>query len=435
MSATGSNGSALGRQPKILISNGCGRFHLAYLAAGLRQRAWDVELLTGTYPSESAAALLGSGPLRRLGRLGRILDRRVLIERDRVHADFASEAVERAARVLKSNGAVRLGEAVEVASFRLASRRAATMVRKARCLDAYHFRSGFGLDSVDAARRRGIPTICDHSIAHPATLEPLMQNGGRLPEGWSPTEPRGIWSLVLRDIEKADWIVVNSDFVRETFEWVGFDTTRVKVIYLGVEPEFVRSIPERATPSKAEPLRLLFVGTICQRKGADVLFRALSSLRDVNWHLDLVGGITSAIATAWSQFLSDPRVTWFGTVRRPEVAALMSRADAFVFPSLAEGSARVIAEAMATGCYVITTRNAGSIVQDGVHGRLVPVGDADALATVLREAASQRGALSVIGRANADAIRREYLAQHYAQRVDAFYREILGVGPRGERLQ
>lgn len=417
--------------PRIFVSNGFHRFHLAYLAAGLRQRGWDVELLTGAYPSGAAAVILRNLPIQTSYRLGRLHDRQVAIEPERVHADFASELVERTGRVLGSKGAVRLGEALQVAGFRLAGLRAARRIRKARCLSAYHFRSGFGLGSLDAARRRGVPTICDHASAHPVVVESLVQNSGRLPAGWSPEGPRGIWRLALDDLERADWIVVNSDFVRDTFEWAGVDTTRVKVIYLGVEPEFVRSIPERGEELGDGPLRLLFAGTIGQWKGADLLFRALSELKGVEWQLDLVGPMTPAFAADWSAFLGDPRVTWRGTVRRQDVAVLMSRADVFVFPSLAEGSARVIAEAMAAGCYVITTRNSGSIVQDGVHGRLVPVGDHEALVTALEDAAGHRGALSLIGRANADTIRREYLVEHYAERVDLFYREILGCGPSG----
>lgn len=422
-------------RPRILIANGFHRFHLAYLAAGLRQRGWDVELLTGAYPSGAPASILRNLSRWSSPRLGRLNDRQVGIEPERVHADFASELIERTGRVLESKGAVRLGERLGVASLRLAGLRAARTVRKERNFSVYHFRSGFGLNSLEAARRRGIPTICDHSIAHPTIVKPLAQNLGRLPVGWSPEEPRGIWRLAMDDLGKADWIVVNSDFVRDTFEWAGVDTTRVKVIYLGVEPEFVRSIPGRVEESGDGPLRLLFAGEIGQRKGVDVLFRALSVLKGVEWHLDLVGSITPAIATDWSKFLVDRRVTYRGTVRRQEVAALMSRADVFVFPSLVEGSARVIAEAMAAGCYVVTTPNSGSIVEDGVHGRLVPAGEHEALASAVAAAAAEGGMLSLIGRANAEVIRREYLVEHYAQRVDQFYREILGSGPRGEGVQ
>ena len=48
-------------------------------------------------------------------------------------------------------------------------------------------------------------------------------------------------------------------------------------------------------------------------------------------------------------------------------------------PASVEGSARVVFEALAAGCYVITTPNAGSIVKDEVHGALVEPGSADGL--------------------------------------------------------
>jgi glycosyltransferase involved in cell wall biosynthesis len=205
------------------------------------------------------------------------------------------------------------------------------------------------------------------------------------------------------------------------------DTTRVHVIYAGVEPDFMNAIPERQADSDNGPLRLLFAGEIGQRKGADVLFQALSTLRGVDWKLDLIGPITQAISVAWPGFLADPRVTWHGTVRIRELAALMSRAEVFVFPSLAEGSARVVAMAMAAGCYVVTSPNSGSIVRDGVHGRLVPPGDHDALAATLTTVADRRGTLLRIGRSNADLIRREYLVVNYVHRVISFYSHVVGL--------
>lgn len=44
--------------PRILISNGFHRLHLAYLPAGLRQPEWDVELLAGAYAAGAAATVL-----------------------------------------------------------------------------------------------------------------------------------------------------------------------------------------------------------------------------------------------------------------------------------------------------------------------------------------------------------------------------------------
>ena len=49
----------------------------------------------------------------------------------------------------------------------------------------------------------------------------------------------------------------------------------------------------------------------------------------------------------------------------------------FVLPSLAEGSAEVTYEAIAAGVPVVTTRAAGSVVRDGIEGRIVPERDPD----------------------------------------------------------
>lgn len=390
-----------------------------------------MELLTGAHPSGFVGAVTRALPVKRSYLLGRLLDRRVDMEPDRVHPDFASELVYKTGQVLRAIGADGAGATVGDAGIRLASLRAARFIQTAGPFSAYHFRSAYGLQSIETARRRGIPTICEYSIAHPLAMQPLLENSGRLPAQWRPAQLHGIWRLALDDLERADWIVVNSDFVRETFEWAGVDTTHLRVIYTGVAAQFMDAIPQRDYEPGEGPLRLLFAGEIGPRKGADGLFRALSTLKGVDWRLDLIGRVTPSISTGWSEFLGDSRVTWRSNVRIKELAALMSRAEVFVFPSLAEGSARVVAMAMAAGCYVVTTPNSGSVVQDGIHGRLVPPDDHDALAATLMEVADQRRTLPLAGRANADLIRREYLVEHYVDRVISFYEEILGDDPPG----
>jgi glycosyltransferase involved in cell wall biosynthesis len=61
----------------------------------------------------------------------------------------------------------------------------------------------------------------------------------------------------------------------------------------------------------------------------------------------------------------------------------MARATVFVLPSLYEGFGNVIVEAMAAGCPIVATRcpyGPQEIVEDGVSGRLVPVGQAEPMA-------------------------------------------------------
>ena len=62
-----------------------------------------------------------------------------------------------------------------------------------------------------------------------------------------------------------------------------------------------------------------------------------------------------------------------------KIQMVFQDADIFVFPSLHEGSALSIYEALACGLPVITTPNAGSVVRNGEEGYIVPIRDVDGL--------------------------------------------------------
>lgn len=70
---------------------------------------------------------------------------------------------------------------------------------------------------------------------------------------------------------------------------------------------------------------------------------------------------------------------------RDDIPALLACMDVFVLPSLGEGISNTVLEAMATGLPVVATRVGGNpeLVEDGVTGLLVPVGDAQALAQAM----------------------------------------------------
>ena len=73
---------------------------------------------------------------------------------------------------------------------------------------------------------------------------------------------------------------------------------------------------------------------------------------------------------------------------------------------------------------MITTRNSGSIVSDGVHGSLVPPGDAAALAKAIRHAQRIRSALAGIGKRNAELISSSYRQRHYGDALEKLYLEL-----------
>lgn len=415
----------------LVIANGFNRFHLAVAAAEAHRRGLLTCFITGAYPTPAVRRALALGGLWRDRRLARLAARREAIPDAMVRAMWTAEAiyaVAMAARRIAPRSALWLN----AWSFRHCGARAVRCVRRAAACGAriYHYRSGFGHRSVREAKRLGMVALCDHSIAHPALLPRLIVDDGRMPPRGARPQMDRLWAEILEDVEQADAVLVNSDFVRETFLRAGEDPARIHVIYWGVDDAFLEALPAVGAGRAAAggPLRMLFAGAFERRKGADTLVEALQLLDAVPWTLEIAGEVGPQVAGR-AALLRDPRVTVRGWLPRRELARLMSRSEVFVFPSLAEGSARVVFEALAAGCYVITTPNAGSIVEDGVHGRLVAPGAPAQLAAAIRAAAARRAELGEVGRRNAALVRARYRQRDYGEQLAALYAQLLGARP------
>jgi glycosyltransferase involved in cell wall biosynthesis len=195
-------------------------------------------------------------------------------------------------------------------------------------------------------------------------------------------------------------------------------------VYLGVDDKFMGNLPPRRPSATPSTLRLLFAGAMDKRKGGAALIKALERINDVPWTLEIIAHIDADLLQRHSSFFNNPRVTRRGLVTRKQLAAEMTKADAFVFPSLAEGSARVVFEALAAGCYVITTPNSGSIVETGKHGELVAPGSPDALESAIRSAAACLDRVRCVGEANARLVREEYTQRAYGQKLLSLYQTL-----------
>lgn len=142
-----------------------------------------------------------------------------------------------------------------------------------------------------------------------------------------------------------------------------------------------------ARGSAAQPgqgLNLLCVATITPRKGHMVLIEALAGLLPRPWTLHLVGSTTRdaactlALRQAIQRHQLTSRVHLHGEVSDEALAACHDRADAFVLPSFHEGYGMALADALAWGLPVLSSR-VGAIpdtVPDGAGALLAP-GDVD----------------------------------------------------------
>ena len=403
----------------VIISNGFSKFHLSVAAAEADRRKLLSSFVTGAYPTPLVRKILSLPYFRTNSKARRLAARGEQIADLRVHALFSSEA-------LNVLGMLRHNDFAVADAFRFYGRSAIRHVESAAANGAriYHYRAGFGGDSIEVARRLGMFILCDHSIAHPSVVEGLVENMGTMPRYEKTASIGPYWRPGLSDIERADAVLVNSHFVEDTFRHVGHDRSPIHVIYLGVDDSFLAQVPQRE--NAAGELRLLFAGNFERRKGAETLMDAMERLDNIPWKLEIAGPVFADAAERSRVFFSNPRVKYLGLLSRQDLASAMARADVFVFPSFAEGSARVVFEALACGCYVITTPNSGSIVDDGVHGRIIPPGDSSLLGAAIEYSYQNLDRISAIGRSNTVCVRTKYTQCNYGDELSALYKKLLG---------
>lgn len=186
--------------------------------------------------------------------------------------------------------------------------------------------------------------------------------------------------LGRKDVELtlASQIIVPSEFVYNTLPMKWQHKTRI--VHYGC-PAVAQNLPIDARGRRR--LKVLFCGSLGQRKGLSYFFAAIGRLQQ---HLDVtvIGNLVEKCPSL-EQALKG--VTWHPSLPRQRVLEIMRHSDVFLFPTLFEGRALVVLEALSQGLPVITTPNAGvsDVVIDGHSGRIVPIREVDALVEALQE--------------------------------------------------
>lgn len=412
---------------KVAISNGEFKFILGAAAFEAERNNFLAIFITAGYPTKLAKFLIGLFGLQKYSTVQRLLNREEFVSSALIRSIWSVEIYRYLMRfILIGYSAQKKQDWLLASSLALYANSAGKILLKNRTINIYHYRSGYGQSSLDVARNFGAKLLCDHSIAHPDFIDYLVENEGRLPESCKELPPKSkFWRKILRDLQAADHIIVNSDFVYKTFLHAGFNSERLDVVYVGIDNSFLNLASEFKTQDKSGPIRFLFAGELSRRKGVHVLLEALSGLNSLDWSLDLAGAINDDVKLDVEKALLDNRIRYIGYLSMAQLASRMSFSDVFIFPSLAEGSARVIFMAMACGCYIITTPNSGSIVSHEDNGLIVNPGDVNSLRMAVYRALNMgRDALSEVGRMNSELVGSCYTQKHYGKRLRSIYEKI-----------
>ena len=297
--------------------------------------------------------------------------------------------------------------------------------RYLRDADIFHVRSGSGgSGAIEKARSKGMKIVVDHSIAHANFMDKVLRyeyekNGVFFDLGMD----NPFWKNILDECKKADIILVNSHFVKDTFIENGFNSDMIKVVYLGVRKDF--SFLKKDYNIKDEVLRILFTGGFGFRKGAEYILRALCKLDEMNvsYEMTVVGDYSGAIPLI-KQY--KPKfLNLVNTVPQDELKSYLANSDVYLFPSLCEGCASSGMEALAAGLPVIATIESGLPITDGINGMIVESKNIDSIVESLlyiRENSKQR---EEFGRNAANLIAEQYTWDKYAEEVYLLYLQLL----------
>jgi glycosyltransferase involved in cell wall biosynthesis len=229
-------------------------------------------------------------------------------------------------------------------------------------------------DILAAAKRGGLLTVLgqiDPGIMEEEIVRLACMKRHELLPVWTPAPPE-YWDNWREECRMADAIVVNSEWSRRGIVAKGISSEKIftiPLIYEATDSKIpaVKYFPDRF--DRTNPLTILFLGTICVRKGIAEMLEAIELLRDAPVRFLFVGPSEIRIP---ERFRAIPNVQWIGPVPRGRVDEYYRDSHIFILPTLSDGFGLTQLEAQAWGLPVIASKNCGEVVQHNENGLLLP---------------------------------------------------------------
>lgn len=162
--------------------------------------------------------------------------------------------------------------------------------------------------------------------------------------------------VIMNELKFVDHFFAPSRIVVESLLYCGVDRNKIDIVPYGVNPDKFSFIQKQYKPNK--PLKFIYVGQISYRKGLHHLLKVVKEYKPADIELILAGAFNQT-DDLYRQYKDVANISFLGFVTRDILAKAYQDADIFILPSLGEGMAMVILEALSTGTPVLVSNFTG----------------------------------------------------------------------------
>lgn len=194
-------------------------------------------------------------------------------------------------------------------------------------------------------------------------------------------------SFLRERLNQIDKVVVPTEIMHTNLRENGLDDRKVVKVPFGLNLEYLHRVSRQKLNGR---LRIGYIGTLSEHKGAHVLIKAVRRLAGSPISLKIYGKVNelSGYYVELKKLSEgDPRIEFCGTFPNPEIGAIFSELDVLVVPSLwHENSPLVIYSAQYARCPVIASNMAGmaEVISHNENGLLFNAGDDKMLADMIQ---------------------------------------------------
>lgn len=286
--------------------------------------------------------------------------------------------------------------------------------------------SGQCIHSLRRANRDGLTSIVVRGSAHISEqMEILREEHARF--GLPFVERSHIIERELCEYEEAQYIQTISSFAKRSFVARGIPESKIIVQSLGVSLARFKQIPK-----EDDVFRVIYAGALSLRKGIRYLLDAFAALDRPDAELCLIGTVQEHLRPLLAA--ARGRVRVLGHQPEAELYRHYSQGSVFVLPSLEDGFAVVLAQAMACGLPIICTTNTGGedlLGPERRGGYIVPIRDVEALREKLLYLYEHRDTCAEMGRQARIRVSNRFSWDDYGAGIVRRYREIVNDRARG----